>query len=655
MSRLLLLACLLFSGPALATPVQTPLERVGGLGINLDEFRYWIPCWAFTDAMVLASEWYSQTPSAPEPFGNGQPLAKDPNGWPLVVSGQAAGAYIWKDQNGRYPGGLYGVTWEGSGAINPDGDASLSQQLTPNHALWQVTPGNFGIIVRVMSSDPLNPVRNIRLALPGFANGFQPGQFHPLFLERLAPFGVLRSMQWQNINFNPLVHWADRSTPSTYSQGTERGVCHEYLVALANKTKKAVWYCIPHLANDDYVRQAARFVAENQHPDVPAFIEYSNEVWNADFPAFHHAKAQGLAAGLASLEFDAAMRWYSQRSVQVLDIWQQEFQAVSGAHWSKRLVRVLAAQYANPYVGEVVADWQNAYQHADAIAIAPYFGVEYGLSQNLGTTLSKSNAQILAECATEIQTTLKSRVEAYQQLASARGLALIGYEGGQHLVPVGISQTSIVVVNKLIAINRDPGMYALFQQLMNVWKNAGGKVLLPYSFLSLYTKYGSWGLMEYLDQPLSQAHKYRALEDWGAQQPATPQAYSFGQACGSLALGYAGTPKVGSADFAVGLTGTQPNAPVQLGISIQTQTYLGLPLPLDLTGYAGLGCTLFIGDGTLFAGQANAAGSASQALPIPPNPALAGARVYLQWLAIEPGFGFFSMALSEALDVQIGA
>jgi hypothetical protein len=655
MPRALLFAISLALSLVTSAPAQTPLERVGGLGINLDEYRYWNPCWAFVDAMPMCSEWASQTPSSPLPWNNGQPVLTDADGWPLLAPGQAAATVIWKELNGKYPGGIYDVFWEGTGQVEPEGDAELFQQVGPNHARFLVTPGNFGIVVRIVASAAGNPVKNIRVILPGFAASYQSAPFHPQFLERIAPFGVLRSMQWQNTNFSPLVNWSERPTPATYSQASNKGMCYEHLVALANESRQAMWYCLPYLASDDYVRQAARFVAQNQHPDVPAFVEYSNEVWNGDFPAYQHAKAQGLAQNLASLEFDAAMRWYSQRSVQIFAIWREEFEAVSGAAWSNRLVRVLGAQYANPYVGEVVADWQQAYQHADALAIAPYFGFQYGLPENLGSTLSKSNSQILAECAAEIQGTLKSRVEAYQQLASARGLDLIAYEGGQHLVPIGVAQTSVVVVNKLIAVNREPGMYGLFQDLLAVWEAAGGRAFLPYSFTGQYTKWGSWGVLEHLDQPLANAHKYRALADYAAAQPALPGTYRFGTACGTLAISASGSPKVGASNFGVQLSGCVPGAFAQLLLTAQAQQYLGLPLPIDLSGFAGAGCLLQVGDGQFFTGSATGLGVASFALAVPANPALAGAQVFLQCSAFQPGFGVLQIALSEGLEVTIGA
>src|SRR5581483_8613189 len=129
------------------------------------------------------------------------------------------------------------------------------------------------------------------------------------------------------------------------------------------------WFCMPHRADDDFVRRFARLVHERLDPGLKVYVEYSNEVWNYQFGQTRYAQEQGTALKLGNPE---NLRYYSQRSVEIFKIWESVFGR------TKRLVRVLAAQAVNPWSSEQVLKWHDAYQHADALAIAPYFGNRFG-------------------------------------------------------------------------------------------------------------------------------------------------------------------------------------------------------------------------------------------------------------------------------------
>lgn len=54
-----------------------------------------------------------------------------------------------------------------------------------------------------------------------------------------------------------------------------------------------------------------------------------------------------------------------------------------------------------------------------------------------------------------------------------------------------------------IAANRDPGMYNIYKTLLNKYKSGNLGVEAPlmlYSSVGLPSKYGSWGLLDYMDQ-----------------------------------------------------------------------------------------------------------------------------------------------------------
>ena len=647
----------------------TPVDKVGRLALNFDELKDWNPTWVFTDAMKSGRPWLTQVPGTLSPWDTGATLSTDADGWPILFWGQSAATTLFKDIDGVYPGGVYNVFFDGSGSMEYAHDATLIENVAPGHDRVFVSPTNTGMVVKIAYSDTNDHVRNVRVIMPGFENTYTWQTFHPEFLDRIEPFGALRYMQWQNTNFTTLQHWWERPTATTWSQAGSLGMAVEYMVELANTTKKAPWFCLPHLATDDFVREFARYVAQNLDQDVPAYVEYSNEVWNNQFAAFSHASANGLAEGLGfgtpagSEQFYAAWKWYSKRSVQVFDIWTQEFQSVPGSPVDQRLVRVLAAQHANPNVGEIICDHNQAYLKADVLAVAPYLGYSFGTPENQWEYVNKPNWQIFDELEVELANDVAPKMAENVQIAQSRGLDLIAYEGGQHLAGVGPAQNNQALTDKFIQINRDPEMYSLYIQLLTAWDNAGAKFMTPYSFCGEFTEFGSWGHLEYLTQPLEQAHKHRALVDWaagGVQPPpppstVDPQVSYYGLACQNLWMGHNGSPTLGSTNFNLTVVNAPAWGSLNLMVSPSNSDFYGVPLPVELTGLGQLGCSLYVGQAALYPDQANASGSLVKDMAIPTNPALAGTKFYVQWSVNMPWFGYLGVGLSNAAEITIGS
>lgn len=650
-----------------ASQANDAVERVGRLAINFDELRDWNPTWVFTDAMKIARDWLPQVPGSLAPWNTGAHINTDHNGWPILGFGQSASTLLFRELNGVYPGGIYNVFFDGSGTMEYGHDASLLQHVAPGHDRIFVAPSHNGMVVKISTSDSNNHIRNVRVIMPGFEHTYQSEPFHPEFLAAIEPFGALRFMQWQNTNFTTIQHWYQRPTPQTWTQSLEFGMAVEHMVDLANRTGKAPWFCMPHTATDDFVRQFARFVAQNLDPSIPAYVEYSNEVWNNQFAAFHHAAANGLPLGYGagfppqSAEVQAAWRWYADRSVQVLGIWTSEFQGLPGPPLEQRLVRVLASQHANPDVGRTILDHGNAYLHADAYAVAPYVGFTFGLPENQWTYIERPIDGVIADLQHELATSVAPTMVENVQLASERGLPTIAYEGGQHLAGVGGSQDNFLLSQKFIDVNRAPGMYEFYRSFLESWEAAGADFMTPYSFCGAYSSFGSWGHLEYLNQPLSEAHKHRALVDWAngepsqpPSQPVEPNVFYFGTACQNLWMGHYGEPRVGQSLF-VTVSNVPSFGTARLLASFTNLDFQGIPLPFDLGALGQPGCSLLVGDFAAVPAQADSSGSLNLELPIPADPALAGAIVHVQWSVDMPGFGPLQVGLSNALSVTIGS
>jgi hypothetical protein len=460
-------------------------------GMNLAEVVDWAREWAFVDVFKHSRPWIEK---------GDRPFVYDPHGWPRLRPGQSVETLMVRELEGHYPAGRYVAIWAGTGevAVNKfDVVRVVSRQ--PGRIEFDVTPADGGIQLRIISSDPNDPVRDGHVWLPGFEGATSP--FHPLFLERLGPAEVLRFMKWQRTEHSPTRTWDERPKPDDARWSTSAGVPPEVMIDLANAAGKHPWFCVPHRADDDYVRHFARLAKERLRPDLKVYVEYSNEVWNRRYPAHHHAAAEGRRLKLGD---PAAARYYARRSVEVFRLWEDEF-------GKDRLVRVLASQFANPWLTEQVLAWRDAAKHADVLAVAPYFGHRFGDPKSAAATAKLTVGQLLDQLAAEVDGPNREMMRAQGALARKYGLPLIAYEGGQHLVGVGGAENNAALTALFMAANRHPRMGEITRRHYEHWFAAGGGLYVAFVDVEAPGKYGAWGTLEFQDQPAAAAPKYQAL------------------------------------------------------------------------------------------------------------------------------------------------
>lgn len=483
--------------------VTTPSRPVG---VNLAPAVDYQTAWTFVDVMKTARQWLPQTTQAPGgPWNTGATISTDANGWPSALAdGQAASTLMCREIEGRYPGGRYVCLYEGTGFIDFAFDAKVVSR-SPGRIELDVTPSEDGIFMTIKDTDPSDHIRNIRVIMPGFEDSYEEHPFHPDFLETLKPFTTLRFMDWGATNNSNIGRWSERRTPDRYTQQGRGGVALEHMIQLCNELNADGWFCIPHLADDDYVRNMARTIKDNLEPGRKAYIEYSNEVWNSMFTQYDYASQQGQQLGLASEPWVAAWRYTGYRSKQVFDI-------VSGILPSNRLVRVLPGQAAVTEVLKQALSIEGVAESVDAIAIAPYFSGPASEPENYPAMLGWSNDYVLDTVEDHIDT-VTTWISDHASLAGQHNLELIGYEGGQHLVPPpGTTAIDDPLYRILILeANRDPRMRNLYYKFLNAWHVAGGSTLCLFNHVSEPTKWGHWGLLEFQDQPWYEAHKWSGV------------------------------------------------------------------------------------------------------------------------------------------------
>jgi hypothetical protein len=481
------------------------------LGMNLAGPADWNTELPFVDVFRLSRPWISQQKG--KRWGEGPPLELDELGWVKRLQPECwAETLMCTIDGGHYPSGKYTVFYRGRGKIDFWGAAKVVDQ-EPGRIVLDVDSTRGALFLRLLETDPQDYVRDIHVVMPGFEQTFREQPFHPKFLQRWQGMACFRFMDWMETNGSKIRSWSERPTPQ-HATFSERGVPLEWMIDLCNRQKADAWFCMPHAADDDYVRQFARMVRDRLDSTLKVYVEYSNEVWNGIFPQHHWAAEQGQKLGFADKPWEAAWRYTAYRSVQIFRIWEEEFKGTA------RLVRVLASQAAVPYVSEQIVTFQEAYQHADALAIAPYISLNVPATAESGKLSAEQLAkwsveQVLDHVEKDSLPTAIEWMKAQAAVAKRYRLQLIAYEAGQHLVGVGGGENNEQLTQLLMAANRHPRMGEIYARYFKAWEEVGGDLLCHFSSVARWSKWGSWGLLEYFDEDERSSPKFMATLRWG--------------------------------------------------------------------------------------------------------------------------------------------
>jgi hypothetical protein len=479
------------------------------LGINLAGIADWSTEHPFVDLFKTARPWISQREGAE--WGEGGALALTPEGWVAALeAGQFAETLLFS-ADPVYAAGLdgeYTILYDGEGEIAFRGGNVTIIDAAPGRMVVEAKPTQGAVFLQIVATNAANPLRNIRFLLAGSEATYATQPFNPAFLERLAPFRVLRFMDWMATNNSVIAEWADRPqvTDANYAV---KGVPVEVMVQLANTLHADMWVNMPHDATDDYVREFATIVHTELDADLRVYVEYSNETWNGQFQQAQYVSEQGLALNLAEGDgFWSGLRFHSQRAVAMFAIWEDVFGGTD------RLVRVLASQAANAWTGEQVAVWEDAFQHADALAIAPYFSCDDPGNPATAAEIGKlSVAALLDRQMANVATGGCAHQYMLDNLAVAEQfeLELVAYEGGQHLAGYGGAENDEALTALFIAANQHPRMGDVYKQYLEQWQAAGGGVFMAFTDIAPPSPFGTWGLLESVTQNPADAPKYQAV------------------------------------------------------------------------------------------------------------------------------------------------
>jgi hypothetical protein len=412
--------------------------------------------------------------------------ALDAHGYPVLKKEEAVFAGVLSEQ---HPTGTYVLEYRGQADVN----LAVRQGKT-NRPLSAVSekPGQKtyrldstdSVVISIQNSDPANPVNNLHLWLPGMAD-LKP-TWHPGMVQDLKKFGTIRFMDMMRTNRSPQQSWKDRAVEQDLFEckRPKIGIPIEWLIDLCNQTQSNPWFCMPHQADDEYVRSFAKMVKTRLDPGLKVYVEYSNEMFNRSFSQFQYACEQGKALNLlkpGESDAIAGARFHGKRTVDMLRIWRD----VYGAD-KNRVIGVITFIVGNDNkLGEVRASLEDYAKEIDAFATAMYPGV--GIGKMLKKPIQECTPDDLFEILFEDQ---KKRIcgtvlKRGRELADEFKKPLLGYEGGQHLSFFGgkVDEKDTAAFTALFdQCQASSRMEKFYIQMMNDWHEATDGVYLYYKW-----------------------------------------------------------------------------------------------------------------------------------------------------------------------------
>jgi hypothetical protein len=505
-----------------------------GVGVNLSQTNYYNDEYMWANAMEQANDswWLGQESAGGSsyafvqnpPPGIAMP-AMDTNGYPIGLGGLAAQGYslatfVFTNIGVPFPTGTYTLTFDGSGTVAICQANQPVQSFTQTSSVGSpfdvsILPTGSGITVAITSSDPSNYVKNIRLVLPGLQQTYQSNPFNPQFLNALQPFSTIRFIGAMLPDFSsattsdgqsgPLT-WAERTPPTYFTQATPAGMSVEYMVQLCNILHENMWVTMPVNGTSDYVTNFAQYVEQNLNPGLQVYVEYGDEVWNSAFPYEYNYVNNYSIANNEPFEYATA-----DLTAACWNNWEQVF-----AGQTNRIVRVAATQFTYPArLGQeltrlvATASPTDPNHGFDVVSGGSYFSSANTSSYNASTTVGQIESDMMAQLTGPWKVTLQYFMATVASFEAQLGrpIPVDMYEGGEGFAYVGGSSW----YNAYLAVDTDPGNYAIITTFLDDLTNAGVQGMVYTSLASQATQYGEWGAMEYVGQPSSQTPKYNAL------------------------------------------------------------------------------------------------------------------------------------------------
>lgn len=507
MKYLTILVCLLTSLSAYSQPK---------IGINVNKLSPYSSNELLLDKFKTGSGWIPQKQGTWD-TGERTRIPVDANGWVTRLDGIGndgmpvtfTSVMVLLNRElttPYYKSGTYVILYDGEGNINCSFDCVVTQR-QPGRILANVpTPGMNGIGVSITSTNPANYVRNIRVVHIDDEQALNQGQiFNRLWLQKMEKFQVLRPMDLLGINClwsapcNPIVNFNQRPKITDAFWGTNKGIPLEALMVLVNDTKADLWFNVPVGVSEDYVQGAGKLIKDLMKFKRTVYFEVSNEMWNTQFLQTQYAVQQAdlMWPGNTMPHYLKQMVWYGVRTAQLCPVFK--------ANTTGLVVKcIMSGQAVNTWHVQKAVDcymWSQApcdkSKGIDLIALAPYFGS--GITSSLDALFQDMSQNSIPSAVNNIVNHIN--------YANSKGMGTILYESGQHLISTDSTKNAVY-----IAANRDVRMKQMYTQYLSALNGLNIEAINLYHDAGQYNQYGSWGLLENINQVTSP--KYEAVMDF---------------------------------------------------------------------------------------------------------------------------------------------
>lgn len=438
----------------------------------------------------------------------------DPDAYRIDLSGTYKCAFTGKATVTAVSGGAVQNAVYDSSANATTFDFSVTGTPGANYGFLQL---KFANTRRTAQGAAGGGITGFRMYRPGYPLNTTK-TFTDAFLSALrgVDFSAIRFMDFLASNdrepvYPAVLEWSGRKTPQDASQaplavlGRNEGGAWEYVVEIANASKRDAWINVPVAATADYVQKLAALLKERLDPTLNIYVESGNEVWNSGFIQQAYNLAQAKAKGIDE------QNNHARRTVELAQI----FQGVFGAEAMNHRVRVVLCSHApmlkwwvEPMLQYVKKTFGEPSNYLYAIACQGYFDLPATAGQSVEAILAAAKTSITGQIDETGGTNEAGRK---QWIAKAKTWNLSGgfliYEGGPS---EAIGDTTNVA--RRIMAERDSGMGELMKYNYGPgFLDLGGTLAMQFTLSSGYTRYGCWGLTDDINKP-DRNFKYRALQ-----------------------------------------------------------------------------------------------------------------------------------------------
>jgi len=541
---LCLILCLL---PGLAAAQIDTGAREGrrALGLNLAGLAHWSTQLPFIDVMRGGGRWVGHLPGQWGGFEDTQLRemgALDEDGWVLEVPRGATkiSTFVLTDLPVEMTSaaGRYVARWEGTAYLGFSG-AARNVRYGDNSATFDFEPGQGSVMIEFLRGSLSNLTVIHERHFADFARG---RVFNPDWLARVGDVEIMRFMDWMLTNNSEVVSFDQRAQVSDYTWDY-RGVPLEILIQLANETGAEPWFTLPHLADDAYVASFAQMVHDQLNPELRAWFEFSNEVWNWQFTQADWAETNARArwnrdwawvqfgavrAAEVMRVIDTVYAQAPERRVRVLGLFTgwlgleedmleaPDFMAEDPSHRPPHeffdalaVTGYFTSELHNENRQGMVADW--LYESLDAAQVAANdLGLRgadrdaYVAEHRFDLAIERAGAELLDGSVSgnpenSVRDLLDRTLAHHVAVAERYELALVMYEGGTHVVARPDQHEDEALLEFFEALNYSEEMGAAYDALLAGWQELTPSPFVAYMDIGTPGRWGSWGHLRHLD------------------------------------------------------------------------------------------------------------------------------------------------------------